>query len=79
MQVGVLEARNRLSELLERAAAGEEVVITKHGRPYVEWRSARPTTADVERLLTRIRDRRRRMGLTLTNEEIKDAIEDGRL
>jgi len=32
-KIGAFEAKNRLSELLEAAENGEEVVITKHGRP----------------------------------------------
>jgi len=31
--VGAFEAKNRLSALLEQVAGGEEVVITKHGKP----------------------------------------------
>jgi len=31
--VGAFDAKTHLSALLERVAAGEEVVITKHGRP----------------------------------------------
>ncbi|MFC0632758.1 type II toxin-antitoxin system Phd/YefM family antitoxin [Brevundimonas balnearis] len=31
----MLEAKNRLSELLDRAVAGEEVVITRRGEPEV--------------------------------------------
>ena len=31
--VGAFEAKTRFSALLEKVAAGEEVVITKHGRP----------------------------------------------
>jgi len=30
---GLFDAKNRLSELVERAKAGEEVVISKRGRP----------------------------------------------
>jgi prevent-host-death family protein len=32
----VTEAKNRLSELIDRALRGEGVVITRHGRPVVE-------------------------------------------
>jgi prevent-host-death family protein len=32
----VAEARNRLSELIDRALAGEGVTITRHGHPVVE-------------------------------------------
>jgi prevent-host-death family protein len=31
--IGAFEAKNRLSELLEAAENGEEIMITKHGRP----------------------------------------------
>lgn len=31
--IGALEAKTHLSELLDRAAGGEEIVITKHGKP----------------------------------------------
>jgi prevent-host-death family protein len=32
----VAEAKNKLSELIDRALEGEGVVITRHGRPVVE-------------------------------------------
>lgn len=35
MQVNVLEAKTQLSKLIERAEAGEEVVIARAGRPVV--------------------------------------------
>lgn len=40
----VVEAKNKLSELIDRALKGEGVVITRHGRPVVELRpvSAHP-------------------------------------
>jgi prevent-host-death family protein len=31
--IGAFEAKTHLSSLLERVAAGEEVIITKHGKP----------------------------------------------
>lgn len=34
MKVNVHEAKAQLSELLERAARGEEVVIAKRGKPF---------------------------------------------
>lgn len=33
MEVGVFEARNRFSELIEAAERGEEVVVLKRGKP----------------------------------------------
>ena len=33
ISVGAFEAKTHLSTLLDRVASGEEVVITKHGKP----------------------------------------------
>lgn len=45
----VAEAKNRLSDLIERAARGEEVIITRHGKPVAELRplpaAPRPVSA----------------------------------
>ncbi len=38
--VGAFEAKTKLSTLLDRAAGGEEVVITKHGKPVAKLVSA---------------------------------------
>lgn len=35
MEIGVRELKSRLSEILDRAAAGETVVVTSHGKPKV--------------------------------------------
>ena len=35
MEVAVRDLKDRLSEYLHRAAAGEDVVVTSHGRPIV--------------------------------------------
>ena len=32
-KIGAFEARRRLASLLERAAEGEEILITRYGRP----------------------------------------------
>jgi prevent-host-death family protein len=31
--LGVFDAKNRFSELIDRAERGEEIVVTRHGRP----------------------------------------------
>lgn len=33
MEIGAFEAKNKLSSLLERAERGEEIVITRRGKP----------------------------------------------
>lgn len=46
----VAEAKNKLSELIDRALAGEGVVITRHGQPVVELKPvqapARPVSLE---------------------------------
>jgi prevent-host-death family protein len=54
----VVEAKNQLSELIDRALKGEGVVITRHGRPVVELKpivpAAKPiTTAAIDWLAQR--------------------------
>lgn len=49
----VADAKNRLSELIDRALEGESVVITRHGKPVVELKPAArtvppPSGADVD-------------------------------
>ena len=44
-QHGVAEAKNKLSELIERAEHGEEIVITRHGKPVVKLSGMPPTPA----------------------------------
>ncbi|WP_428483674.1 type II toxin-antitoxin system Phd/YefM family antitoxin [Rhodopila sp.] len=46
-QHSVAEAKNRLSDLIERTLAGEAVVITRHGHPVVELKALRPAARPV--------------------------------
>ena len=41
-KVNVYDAKTNLSRLLDRAAAGEEIVITRHGRPVAKLGPIRP-------------------------------------
>ena len=47
-QHSVSETKNQLSELIERAEKGEEIVVTRHGRPVIRLqpiaRTPRPMT-----------------------------------
>jgi len=40
MQVNILQAKNKLSQLVKRAAAGEEVIIANRGKPVARLISA---------------------------------------
>ena len=36
MEIGIRELKDRLSEILHRAQAGEKITVTHHGRPLCE-------------------------------------------
>ena len=76
--VGAFEAKNRLSELLRRAAAGEEIAITHRGKVLARLvpRESRFDRAEARAAAARIRERRR--GVTLGGLKIKELIEEGR-
>lgn len=41
-EIGAFEAKNKLSELLDRAERGEEVIITRRGRPVAKLVPVKP-------------------------------------
>lgn len=43
MEIGIRELKDRLSEILHRANAGEKITITHHGRPLCEISPAEVT------------------------------------
>ena len=45
MQINILEAKNRLSQLIKAAQAGEEVVIANRGQPVVRLVLTGPSAA----------------------------------
>ena len=47
-QIGAFEAKNRLSELLDLAEHGEEIVITKHGREVARLVPPKGSTSHAE-------------------------------
>ena len=58
-EVGAFEAKNKLSALLDRVEQGEEIIITRHGRPVARLV---PTHQGIDRgqvlaALQRMRDR----------------------
>jgi len=79
-EVGTFEAKNRLSELLERAEAGEEVVITRRGRPIAKLVPILPISAQdrSRQAAERIRERARKLGGDFNWEEWKKYRDEGR-
>ncbi|HEY3909302.1 MAG TPA: type II toxin-antitoxin system prevent-host-death family antitoxin [Stellaceae bacterium] len=71
----VADAKNRLPRLIDKALAGEEVIITRRGKPVVELRPAlratRPAIGSHEWLHARTRAR---PGVGLTSVEILDLL-----
>ena len=77
--VGIFEAKNRLSELVERAARGEEIVITRRGAQVARLMPPRAPDALglAHALATRIR-RSRALQPPGDGVSIRAMIEEGR-
>ena len=83
--VSAFDAKTRFGELLERVSKGEEVVITRHDKPVARMvpEGAR-RLEDVRRAVTGLRDlqqrilRRGKAKASLSNREVRSAIEEGR-
>jgi len=77
LTMGLFEAKQKLSELVERAAQGERIGITKRGKlaaiiaPANEKLDVKQIFADIDRIRARIKPLPK--GMT-----VKDLIEEGR-
>lgn len=75
--VGLFEAKQKLSELVDRASAGEQIGITRRGKlaaiitPVPKKANLKEVFADIERI--RLRAKPLPRGMT-----VKDLIEEGR-
>jgi prevent-host-death family protein len=63
--INVYQAKTKLSELIDRAAAGEEIVIARHGRPIARLVAYRPPTR-----------KRRKLGLLAGKLQVPDDFDD---
>jgi antitoxin (DNA-binding transcriptional repressor) of toxin-antitoxin stability system len=71
----VAEAKNTLPKLIDRALQGEEVVITRHGKPVAELRAVQPPAAPGIGTLEWLRARTlARPSVGLTSVEILDLL-----
>jgi prevent-host-death family protein len=61
MEIGAFEAKNKLGSLLDRVEQGEEVVITRHGKPVARLvpNSGRIDRSQARAAIERIRTRAR--------------------
>jgi len=75
--VGISEAMNGLSTLLDRVALGEEVVITKHGKPVARLIPASTESRErVDEAIANLKTLRR--GTTLDGLSWKELRNEGR-
>ena len=80
-EVSVHEAKTHLSRLLDRVQAGEEIVITRHGRPVARLVPVESPEEKRERMRqawARLRETARKVGLDATPEELREWISEGR-
>lgn len=82
-QVGIFEAKTHLSALLDEVEQGGEVTITRHGKPVARLVQvhAEVTPEEMEKrraAIARLRARAKEINLQVTQEEIKEWIEEGR-
>jgi len=81
--VGIFEAKTNLSRLIEQVEKGQQVMITRNGKPVAKLVRVRsePTPEEVERrreALKRLREIANELKINATQEEIKAWINEGR-
>jgi prevent-host-death family protein len=81
--ITAFEAKTRLGHLLDRVQAGEELLITRHGRPIARLVPIRQDqSADgVDRALATFREIRESLkakGVRISRKEIREWISEGR-
>lgn len=76
--VGAFEAKNTLGSLLDLVEQGEEITITRHGKPVARLTAptVQPGSEAALKAVERIRERRK--GVTLGGIPIRELIDDGR-
>ena len=75
--IGSYEAKTHLSQLLDRVAKGERILITRHGIPVAALIPPEPRfTADIGESIARLRKFGK--GRALKGLTIRDMIEEGR-
>lgn len=76
--VGAFEAKNKLGSLLDLVEKGEEVTITRHGKPVARLVGTRNLPGSQAALDAAARIRERRKGVMLGGISIRELIDEGR-
>jgi prevent-host-death family protein len=79
-EIGAFEAKNTLGSLLDRVLLGEEIVITRHGKPVARLvpNSGRIDTAQAQAASQRIRARARSVKTGFDWDDVKADRDAGR-
>lgn len=76
MEIGAYEAKTHLPRLLDQAAGGQSITITKHGVPVAVLVPPRDRRGDPKTTIAAIRAAR--IGVTLGAIGLRELIETGR-
>lgn len=88
--VGAFEAKTKFSELLDRVASGEEIVVTRHGKTVArivpvgladaeaERKAREAKAAEILADIKRVREMLRAQGVHFTVDDIISARDEGR-
>ena len=81
--VGIFDAKTHLSGLVDEVEKGQEIVITRHGKPVARLVRAedrlRPEATERRRkALAELREIAKRLKINATQEQIKAWINEGR-
>ncbi|HVS11259.1 MAG TPA: type II toxin-antitoxin system prevent-host-death family antitoxin [Planctomycetota bacterium] len=77
----ISEARDRFCELADRVAAGEEVIITRHGQPVARLVPETPEGVDalaVDAIFEELRKLSKGFAPGVTREELRGYMQEGR-
>jgi prevent-host-death family protein len=78
MNIGVYEAKSKLSDLLDKVQAGKEVVITRHGEPVARLVPMNPpAAADRARAVRAVRALSKQLDIQI-RIPLRKLIEEGR-
>ena len=74
--IGIYDAKNKLSELLDRVENGETIAITRHGEQVALLTPVHPQQHSARQAIERLRNLRR--GTTLGGLKVRDLRDEGR-
>ncbi len=79
MEVGTYEVKNKLSAILDRVEKGEEIIITRRGKPVARLTSTNACMDKNRGLKAMNSIVARSKGVTLGGIKIKDLVGEGRV